>query len=113
MSLLTSTIVSWMVLRARSDADKDFEILTLRHQIAVLHRHAARPRMCRADWALISGLARTPSRRRIGLIAAPATILRWHRFPRRDPMVMARSLLGLVVSVWRWYRPTEPAQQPR
>jgi AcrR family transcriptional regulator len=26
-------------------------------------------------------------------------------FPRHDPLIMARSLLGLVVSVWRWYRP--------
>jgi TetR/AcrR family transcriptional regulator, cholesterol catabolism regulator len=26
-------------------------------------------------------------------------------FPHRDPLVMARSLLGLITGVWRWYRP--------
>jgi hypothetical protein len=40
--LITSRLVGWMVLRARSDAAKDIEILVLRHQIAVLHRPAFR-----------------------------------------------------------------------
>lgn len=31
-------------------------------------------------------------------------------FPLRDPEIMARSLLGLVVGVWRWYRPDGPLQ---
>ncbi|MCE3552369.1 TetR/AcrR family transcriptional regulator [Pseudonocardia sp. RS11V-5] len=31
-------------------------------------------------------------------------------FPRRDPQMMARSLLGLVVGVWRWYRPGGPLE---
>lgn len=26
-------------------------------------------------------------------------------FPDRDPAIMARSLLGLITGVWRWYRP--------
>lgn len=26
-------------------------------------------------------------------------------FPQHDPTIMARSLLGLIVGVWRWYRP--------
>jgi AcrR family transcriptional regulator len=26
-------------------------------------------------------------------------------FPQYDPLIMARTLLGLVVGVWRWYRP--------
>ncbi|WP_431875756.1 TetR family transcriptional regulator [Amycolatopsis sacchari] len=29
-------------------------------------------------------------------------------FPEHDPVIMARSLLGLIVSVWRWYRPDGP-----
>ena len=29
-------------------------------------------------------------------------------FARRDPQLSARCLLGLVVSVWRWYRPDGP-----
>lgn len=29
-------------------------------------------------------------------------------FPRRDPLILARAILGLIVSVWRWYRPGGP-----
>jgi TetR/AcrR family transcriptional regulator, cholesterol catabolism regulator len=29
-------------------------------------------------------------------------------FARRDPQLSARGLLGLIVSVWRWYRPGGP-----
>ena len=36
-----SKLLGWMVLRARSDATKEIEILVLRHQLAVLRR---RPR---------------------------------------------------------------------
>ncbi|MCM3849077.1 MAG: TetR/AcrR family transcriptional regulator [Actinomycetota bacterium] len=33
-------------------------------------------------------------------------------FARHDPLMMARSLLGLVVSVWRWYRPDGSLELP-
>ncbi|SFN72875.1 transcriptional regulator, TetR family [Pseudonocardia ammonioxydans] len=33
-------------------------------------------------------------------------------FARHDPVLMARSLLGLVVSVWRWYRPDGSTELP-
>ncbi len=34
--------------------------------------------------------------------------IRSGEFPEHDPMIMSRSLLGLLVSVWRWYRPGGP-----
>jgi hypothetical protein len=43
--LITSRLLGWMVLLARSDAAKDIEIRVLRHQLAVLHRQTRRPRM--------------------------------------------------------------------
>jgi hypothetical protein len=55
---LACRMVSWIVLLARSDTDKDLEILVLRHQLAVLHRQTTRPRMSWADRAQIAALAR-------------------------------------------------------
>jgi hypothetical protein len=40
-----SKLLNWMVLRTRSDTVKEIEILVLRHQLAVLQRHAPRPRI--------------------------------------------------------------------
>jgi putative transposase len=42
--LLFSKLLSWMVLRTRSDTAKEIEILVLRHQLAVLQRRTPRPR---------------------------------------------------------------------
>ena len=41
---LVAKLLSWMVLRARSDAANEMEILVLRHQLAVLQRRPPRPR---------------------------------------------------------------------
>jgi hypothetical protein len=78
--MLFTRVLGWMVLLVRSDTAKEIEILVLRHQLAVLQRGAARPPMSWADRALIAALARLlPTRRRLGLLVTPATILRWHR----------------------------------
>ena len=75
-----SKLLSWIVLRTRSDTTKEIEILVLRHQLAVLQRRTPRPRMSWTDRALIAALTRLlPVRRRLGLLVTPATILRWHR----------------------------------
>ena len=77
--LMFSKLLSWIVLRTHCDTAKEIEILVLRHQLAVLRRCTPRPRMTRTDRALIAALARLlPVRRRIGMLVAPATILRWH-----------------------------------
>jgi hypothetical protein len=69
-----------MVLLVRSDTAKEVEILVLRHQLAVLGRRTPRPRMSWADRALTAALTRLlPTRRRLGLLVTPATILGWHR----------------------------------
>ena len=74
-----SKLLSWIVLRTHCDTAKEIEILVLRHQLAVLRRRTPRPRITWADRALIAALSRLlPVRRRIGMLIAPATILRWH-----------------------------------
>ena len=78
--LMFSKLLGWMVLRARSDTAKEIEILVLRHQLAVLQRRTPRPRISWPDRALIAALTRLlPTRRRLGLLVTPATILRWHQ----------------------------------
>ena len=77
---MISTLLGWIVLRARCDTSKEIEILVLRHQLAVLRRRTSRPRLSWADRALIAALTRLlPVRRRLGLLVTPSTILRWHR----------------------------------
>jgi putative transposase len=77
---LVAKLLSWMVLRARSDAANEIETFVLRHQLAVLQRRTPRPRFSWTDRAVIAALVRPlPARRRLGLLVTPSTILRWHR----------------------------------
>ncbi|MBA2310396.1 MAG: helix-turn-helix domain-containing protein [Pseudonocardiales bacterium] len=80
MYLMFSKLLAWTALSIRSDTTKEIEILVLRHQLAVLQRRMPRPRMSWTDRAVIAALARLlPTRRRLGLLVTPSTILRWHR----------------------------------
>jgi hypothetical protein len=68
-------------LVARSDRAKDAELLVLRHENAVLRRHAGRVRYDPADRAWFAALTRFIPRRRWAEVfpVAPATLLAWHR----------------------------------
>src|SRR6185369_4945770 len=66
-------VLSWMVLRTRSDVAKEIEILVLRHQLAVLQRRRPRPRINWTDRAVVAALARLlPAPRRRGLLVTGA-----------------------------------------
>ena len=79
--LLTCRVLGLAVLAFRSDRAKDAELLVLRHQNAVLRRHAGRIRYEPDDRVWFVALARFLPRRRWTEIfpVTPATLLAWHR----------------------------------
>ena len=87
-------LLELVVLRFRSEREKEIEILLLRHQLRVLERQVARPELSPADRALLAAFSRVLPRPAWGsFVVAPATLLRWHRelvarrwtFPHRRP----------------------------
>ena len=79
--LLVRRIRGLAVLISRSDLAKDAELLVLRHENAVLRRHACRVRYGPADRLWLAALARLIPRGRWAAIfpITPATLLAWHR----------------------------------
>jgi hypothetical protein len=73
-------LLELVVLGLRSDRSKELEILVLRHQLHVLQRQVARPRLRTADRVLLAALSRSlPRPAWSTLFVSPATLLRWHR----------------------------------
>ena len=108
--LLVRLVAALAVLVFRRDLAKDAELLVLRHENAVLRRHAGRIRYEPADRVWFTALARLiPRGRWAGVFpVTPATLLAWHRRlaarkydtsrrrkPGRPPAV--RSIARLVV----------------
>src|SRR5712672_986712 len=79
--LLVRRLLGLAVLVLRKDLAKDAELLVLRHQNAVLRRHAGRARYEPADRAWFAALARLVPRGRWAEVfpVTPATLLAWHR----------------------------------
>jgi putative transposase len=79
--LLTCRVLGLAVLVFRGDLAKDAELLVLRHENAVLRRHAGRVQYEPADRAWFAALTRLVPRRRWAEVfpVTPATLLAWHR----------------------------------
>jgi putative transposase len=88
-------LLELVVLRRRSEREKEIEIVLLRHQLRVLERQVARPQLTPADRALMAAFSRVLPRHvwRRSAFVTPATLLRWHRelvvrrwtYPHRRP----------------------------
>jgi putative transposase len=73
-------LLELLVLMSRSERAKEVEILVLRHELQVLRRQGARPRLRASDRALLAALSRVlPRERWRSLLVQPSTVLRWHR----------------------------------
>jgi putative transposase len=73
-------LLELLVLCGRGERVKELEILVLRHELHVLRRQVARPRLSTADRALLAALSSAlPRARRRSFLVEPATLLRWHR----------------------------------
>jgi len=92
--LMLVRMLGWLALLARSDTAKDAEILTLRHEVAVLRRTNPQPTLTWLDRAVLSALSRLlPPRLRQLRLVSPRTLLRWHAqlvarrwtYPHRRP----------------------------
>ena len=79
--LLVRRVLGLAVLVFRTNLAKDAELLVLRHENAVLRRHASRVRYEPADRIWLAGLARFIPRNRWAEVfpVTPATLLAWHR----------------------------------
>jgi transposase InsO family protein len=77
--LVVRNLFALVWLLARPRRSKELEILVLRHELAILRRQAARPKLTRADRALLAALSRSvPRAAWPSFPVKPATLLDWH-----------------------------------
>src|SRR5207247_1053597 len=82
-----------MVLRRRSEREKEIEILLLRHQLRVLERQVARPTLTPADRVLLAAFSRVLPRRawKTSLLWTPATLFALASRAGRAPLDVSAS----------------------
>jgi hypothetical protein len=73
-------VLELVVLFGRGERSKELEILVLRHELSILRRQVARPRLSPVDRLLFVALSRLlPRHARRAFIVRPETLLCWHR----------------------------------
>src|SRR3989440_3492033 len=84
------------LVRSRRGLDlKDIELLVLRHELAILRRDVARPKLGIADRALLAAAAaHLPRPSRTMRLVTPRTLLRWHQAMVRRKWRQPRGRVG-------------------
>jgi putative transposase len=78
--LVCRCMLQLVLLRRRSEAFKELEIVVLGHELALLRRQAKRPQLTMADRVLLTAVSRLlPRPNWRSFMVRPATLLRWHR----------------------------------
>jgi putative transposase len=78
--LLFRRALAVAALRFRSREFKELEVVVLRHELAVLRRQVARPRLAESDRVFLAAASRLLGRAsRPSLFVRPETLLGWHR----------------------------------
>jgi len=73
-------LLGLVALRRRSDAERDAEIMALRHELAILRRQVKRPVYRASDRAFLAAASRLlPREKWRAFLVRPETLLRWHR----------------------------------
>jgi hypothetical protein len=99
LSLLYFLVRRLLGAGARRPDERDIELLVLRHQVKVLQRQVARPRLSRLDRVLLAAASRRlPRSDWSAFLVRPETLLRWHR--------------ELVRKKWTYRRTRQPGRPP-
>jgi hypothetical protein len=82
-----------LVLRRRSEREKEIEILLLRHQLMVLERQVARPQLTQADRTLLAAFSRMLPRKawKSSLFVTPGDPVAVAPGTRRAPLDVSTS----------------------
>jgi putative transposase len=93
--LLFRRVLAVAALRLRSREFKELEIVVLRHELAVLRRQVARPRLDERDRVFLAAASRLLNRTsRPSFFVSPETLLGWHRRLLRRRWTYARRRPG-------------------
>ncbi len=93
--LLFRRSLALAALRFRSRGFKELEIMVLRHELAVLRRQVARPRLDESDRVFLAAASRLLGRTsRPSFFVQPDTLLGWHRQLVRRRWTYARARPG-------------------
>jgi putative transposase len=88
-----------VLVGSSSESAKDVEILVLRHQVRILSRKTARPKLKHLDRVILAVASRVlPGDRWSSFMVTPQTLLRWHR--------------ELVRRKWTYGRARHPGRPP-